>query len=192
MASTFVTKGRHFKFKLPDEGLRIEAGHLGQVPLVVESFLGDVQTGDLIQGLDGNTVNQDVVFNVNQDGQIEAGARFTVSVPLLAAAVDQTIWTCPVGRTARVLGISEVHLALDATETCQVRKSEGTDAPSAGPVLSTATFDLSTTNNTVVNATLTATDADRVFAAGDRLALDFGSAMDTYAGQITVDLVFES
>jgi hypothetical protein len=192
MASTFVTKGRHFKFKLPDEGLRIEAGHVAQVPLVVEGFLGTAQTGDLIQGLDGNTTAQDVVFNVNQDGQIEAGARFTISVNILAAAVDQYIWTCPAGRTARILAANEVHTALDATETCMPRKAEGTEIPASGQALLTGAFALSSTNATVVNGTLTATDADRVFAAGDRLALDFNGAMDTYAGAFTFDMVYES
>jgi len=187
-----ATKGRFFRFFRPAEGIHVEAGHVAQIPLVVEGKIGSAQTGNLIEGRDGNSLTEAAVFVVNQDGQLEAGARFTVSVPLLAAAVDQTIWTCPVGRTARVLGISEIHTALDATETCQVRKAEGTEAPASGQALTTATFDLNSTNNTVVNATLTATDADRVFAAGGRLALDFGSAMDTYAGEITVDMVFES
>jgi hypothetical protein len=192
MASTFVTKGRHFKFKLPDEGLRIEAGHVAQVPLVVEGFLGTAQTGDLIQGLDGNTTGQDVVFNVNQDGQIEAGARFTVTYHIVTASVDAHIWTCPVGRTARVLGISEIHITTDAGETLMVTKAEGTEAPTSGQDLLTGTFDLSSTANTVVNGTLTATDADRVFAAGDRLALDYGGSLDSADGVVTIDMVYES
>ena len=187
-----ATKGRFFRFFRPAEGIHVEAGHLAQIPLVVEGKIGAVQTGNLIEGRDGNSLTEAAVFVVNQDGQLEAGARFTVSVNILAAAVDQYLWTCPAGRTARILAANEVHTALDATETCMPRKAEGTEIPSSGQALLTAAFDLSTTNATVVNGTLTATDADRVFAAGDRLALDFNGAMDTYAGALTFDMVYES
>lgn len=187
-----ATKGRWFRFFRPDRGVQIEAGHVAQVPLVLEGKIGSAQTGDLMQCRDGNHLTEQVVFNINQDGQLEAGARFTVTYHIVTASVDAHIWTCPVGRTARVLGISEIHITTDAGETLMVTKAEGTEAPTSGQDLLTGTFDLASTANTVVNGTLTATDADRVFAAGDRLALDFGGSLDSADGAVTIDMVYES
>ena len=193
MPQTFVTKGRHFKFKLPDEGVRIEAGHVAQVPLVVEGVLGSAQTGDLIRCLDGNTVNQDVVFSVNQDGQLEVGARFSVSANFDANTVDTFIWICPVGRTARVLAINEIHSVIGgAGAVFGPNRTQGTDTPSQGNLLTTANIGLETTVNTVNNATLTATDALRVLAAGDRLSLNFNGTLTGVVGCVSFDMVFES
>ena len=197
-----MSKGRNFKFNLPDEGLSIEAGHVAQVPLVLRSKVGAAQTGNLLEVYDTNAATEVLLYSLSAAGvptmtaasaqNSIIGQRFTVTVPFLPAAINSLLWVCPAGRTARVLRISECHTALDATETLMIQRLQGTEAPASGDDLQTAVFDLNSTNNTPVHATLTATDANRVLAAGDRLAAEFGSAMDTYAGVVSIDLVYES
>lgn len=192
------SKGRNFKFALPAEGLSIEAGHLGQVPLVLRTKAGAAQTGNILEVRDGND-NDALLYSISAAGVAVAvdpnlvGERFSVEAQLDAADADTHIWVCPVGRTARVLAINEVHSVVGGgSAACQPRRAQGTEAPASGDLLTTATIDLTATANTVITPTLTATDANRVLAAGDRLALDFSGTLTGLEGAISFDMVYES
>lgn len=187
----FRTSGRNYRFNKPDVGIKLQAGHIGQVPLEVKAAEG-TQTGNLIEVRLAD-VGESLRFVVNESGQVEGGARFTVSRQLLAADVDQAMFICPVGRTCRVLSISEIHSVVGgASAAVQPRRGRATETPAAGDLLTTATIDLTATVNTIITPTLTATDADRVLAAGDRITLDFAGTLTGLVGAITIDLVYES
>lgn len=73
-----------------------------------------------------------------------------------------------------VLGVSEVHGTAGSdgsAVTVMVEKCTGTQATGAGVTLQTGTFDLKGTANTVQAGVVTATAADLVLAAGNRLGL---------------------
>lgn len=57
--------------------------------------------------------------------------------------------------------------------TLDVKKATGTQAPSAGTTVLSATHNLKAVANTVVNLGLSATAANLDLAAGDRLAIDY-------------------
>ena len=101
-----------------------------------------------------------------------------------ASATDTPIF---IANTAyQVIAVSEVHsVAAGGTSTLQLTKDTGTTAPGAGTDLLTnntnAGFNLNATANTVQNGTLTATTASLQLAAGDRLSLDFGHAIQSSA-----------
>lgn len=118
--------------------------------------------------------------------------RFFLDYQFGAATVDDNIFIAD--RAYRVRSIAEVH-AVAGTDagavTLQLRKCTGTQAPSAGVVLTTATFDLKSTANTVVTATLTGTTANLMLAAGDRLAADVTGVLTSLAGGV-VTIVLEA
>lgn len=105
------------------------------------------------------------------------------------AATDQAFFVAPYA--CRVVAISEVHsAAAGGTSTLQVVKDTGTSAPGAGTDLLSAAFDLNGTANTVQVGALSATAADLLLAAGDRLSVDFGHAIQSSAGVlVTVALM---
>ena len=73
--------------------------------------------------------------------------------------------------------------------TLSVSKDTGTQAPGAGTGLLTAAFDLKAAINTVQAGSLSATEADLILAAGDRLAVVFGGVLTAVAGVVvTVEL----
>lgn len=97
------------------------------------------------------------------------------------AATDQAFFVAPY--PCRVVAITEVHsVAAGGTSTLQVTKDTSTNAPGAGTDLLSAAFDLNGTANTVQNGALSATAADLVLAAGDRLSVDFANAIQSSAG----------
>lgn len=99
------------------------------------------------------------------------------------AATDQAFFVAPY--PCRVVAISEVHgVAAGGTSTLQVVKDTGTAAPGAGTDLLSAAFDLNGTANTVQEGALSATAADLVLAAGDRLSVDFAHAIQSSAGVV--------
>lgn len=107
-----------------------------------------------------------------------------------ALAVDSVFFTanrkCRVGAIRGVPVIAGTDVG---AVTGQIRKCTGTQAPSAGVLLHTGTFDLKGTINTVVALALTATLADLELAVGDRLAFDLTGVSTAAVGNVTVDLV---
>lgn len=97
------------------------------------------------------------------------------------AATDQVIFVAP--HRLRVVAISEVHsVAAGGASTLQVVKDTGTAAPGAGTDLLATPFDLNGTANTVQQGALSATAADLILEAGDRLAVDFANTIQSSAG----------
>lgn len=120
----------------------------------------------------------------------KAGQR-TETYRMLANAsqADQCFFIAP--GPMRVVRIDEVHsVAGDngGAVNLQVTKDHTTDAPGAGTNLLTnntnAGFDLKGTANTVQNGALSATPADLILAAGDRLGVDFAGTLSTLAGVV--------
>jgi hypothetical protein len=101
-----------------------------------------------------------------------------------AAIPDQTIFVAT--RPYIVVSVSEVHaVAAGVASVVQLTKDTGTNAPGAGTDLLTNTtntgFDLNGTANTVQVGTLVAA-ATRTLAAGDRLAVDFSTTVNSSSG----------
>lgn len=110
-----------------------------------------------------------------------------ISVPIASAteAVDQNVFVADKAYT--VTAVQEVHstAGTDAgTVTAALMKCTGTQAASAGVAVTTAPFNLKSTANTVVTATLTATAANKTLAAGDRLSLDFTGVQTALTGAV--------
>ena len=90
-------------------------------------------------------------------------------------------------RPYKVVAIRQVHSALGSdggAVTLSVSKDTGTAAPGAGTGLLTATFNLKSAINTVQTGSLTATEADLILAAGDRLAVVYGGTLTAVAGVV--------
>lgn len=112
-----------------------------------------------------------------------------------AAMVDQSFFLA--NRAYQVTVIKFVHAVAEATAgtlLVQVTKDTSTDAPGAGANLLTnnasAGFNCKSTANTVQAGTLTATGADLLLAAGDRLSVDFTAAATELVGvTVSVTLV---
>lgn len=119
--------------------------------------------------------------------------RFNGGAP--TSLVDQVLFICPVGQSYQVTSADEVHSTAGSDASAvslQLTKDTGTQAPGAGVDLLTNNtnvgFNMKGTANTVQNGTLTATTADLVFVAGDRLSLDFAGTLTALAGvNVTVN-----
>lgn len=115
----------------------------------------------------------------------------TFSDDLMAASVDEWVWVAPVACV--LTRIDEIHSVIGGSgAVVRPRKvtAAGTAAPgdAAGATvkeLTTADIGLETTINVSQAPTLTATAADRVFAAGDKLAHNFGGTLTGLVGKIT-------
>lgn len=104
-----------------------------------------------------------------------------------ADAVDQNAWVA--NGDYELVGVSEVHGTASTSGTLMLEKCTGTTAPGSGTDILTGTISLAGAANTVLSGTVTATRADRRFASGDRLALDFGGTVTSYAnGIVTIYL----
>ena len=104
------------------------------------------------------------------------------------AATDRAFFIA--NRAYQVTAIRQVHsVAAGGASTLQVTKDTGTTAPGAGSDLLSSAFDLNATANTVQTGALTATAADLLLAAGDRLSIDFANTIQSTAGLVvTVSL----
>jgi hypothetical protein len=95
--------------------------------------------------------------------------------PLATGSVDQSCFTA--NRPYLVYRINYVAKTADAAGTVTLipRRQQGTEAPASGDALATAINCVAGTTpaETVVTATLTATESLLILATGDRLGLDF-------------------
>ena len=111
--------------------------------------------------------------------------EMVVTVPVSATSVDGTIF---IANDAWVITkIEEVHSVLGtdgSAVTAQVMKCTTTQAPSAGTAMTTGTFDLKGTVETVQSGTLSGTAADYTLADGDRIAVDYTGTLTTLAGGV--------
>lgn len=127
------------------------------------------------------------VLNVHNGTNWVAGgsANMTVraDIPNAASAVDQNVFIAD--RAYQLVSVRGVYAANNgAAFTMDVKKCTGTQAPSAGVTMLSATQDWNATANTVITSTLSATPANTALATGDRIALDFTGTATSIAGAV--------
>lgn len=118
--------------------------------------------------------------------------NFRITVILDAADVDRWAWIAD--RACEVVLIEEVHSVVGgASAAVRPRKvlAASTAAPGAAAganvkELTTATIDLTAAIDTTQTPALTATTADRKFADGDRLGLDFSGTLTGLKGVLVL------
>jgi hypothetical protein len=142
-----------------------------RVPVIGDTFTHQTQVSELL-----GKVFFEIKYNLETSFADEA--IFIANYPCVVRAVREV---------HRVLGTDAGAVNL------QLEKCTGTTVPGSGTNLltnnSNAGFDLKGTVNTVQVGVLTATAADRLLSAGDRLALDFAGTLTALAGVcVTVSL----
>lgn len=119
------------------------------------------------------------------------GETFEITTELLAASVDK--WVFVAQRACKLVGIKEIHSVVGgsgAVVTPRKVLAATVAAPGAAVAagiteLTTAAIGLETTADTTQTPTLTATIADRSFAAGDKLGLNFAGTLTGLVGSAT-------
>ena len=121
-------------------------------------------------------------------GSIPHDLSIAVLVATATDAVDKNAWICagPTGSVYELVAVSEVHSTASSSGTLQLEKCTGTTAPGSGTDLLSSTISLAGAANTVLSGTLSATRSDRIFVAGDRLALDFGGTVTGLVNAIVI------
>ena len=127
-----------------------------------------------------------------QPSQFELSTEqyLVASFYIAGTVADVQFWTAPA--KCEVVAVREVHAVAgdDAgTVTGTIRRCQGTEAATAGDNLLSATINLKGTALTEQTPALTATTADLVLEAGNRLALDVTGTTDTLAGVILTVLL---
>lgn len=118
--------------------------------------------------------------------------RLVVNSELLATSVDTHVFVAD--RAYQVMAVNEIHSVVGSTSAAvRPRKITDTSAPGAAvsatvKELTTAAADLTATINTTQALTLSATAADLLLAAGDKIALDFSGTLTGLVGVISISL----
>lgn len=137
--------------------------------------------GSVLLGATGEPVN--LVGDVAINGAPVLSTNVIVTGDLSAASVDRYLFTAD--RAYHVETLSEVHVVAGTDTgavTLTVTKCTGTQAPSAGAIVTATAFNLKSTAATVVNKTGAGTAA--TLAAGDRLGFDFTGVLTGLAGGV--------
>ena len=127
-----------------------------------------------------------------QPSQFELSTeQYIVATHYIASSVaDVQFFTAPV--KCEVVAVREVHAVAgdDAgAVTGTIRRCQGTEAATAGDNLLSATINLKGTALTEQTPALTATAADLILEAGNRLSLDVTGTTTTLAGVILTVLL---
>jgi hypothetical protein len=141
------------------------------------------QSANLLEVQDSSKT---VLFGISAAGAI-AGSTFPVIYREKSSQSTQSIFLADAAY--QVIAIEEVHSTAGSdggTVTISFSKDTGTTAPGAGTGLVTAALSLKTTANTPQAATLSATAADLVMAAGDRLAVVYSGTLTALVGVVVV------
>lgn len=121
-------------------------------------------------------------IRVNGDGNL-----IYVNIPLTATDATRSVWIAT--RAVRLNTASSVFSTASTSGTWKVEKCTGTTAAGSGTALNSSAVNLSGSANTVANATIDGTVAQRTFAAGDRLSIVIAGTMTNLVnGFITVGL----
>lgn len=119
-------------------------------------------------------------------------ANYVLRRDMTAASVDENLFVAD--RAYQVIDVKEVHSVVGGSGAVVTpRKITDTSAPGAAASatvveLTVAAIDLTTTINTVQDPALSATPADLLVAAGDRIALNFAGTLTNLVGTITIVL----
>lgn len=121
------------------------------------------------------------------------GQRFVVNYTFVAVAdmVDRSLWTAPAA--CRLVAISEVHTTAEAAGTVAIvpTRQQSTEAPAAGDVLVTGGFTGTGAAETVQAGTVVTAANANVFAANNRLGIDFTGDIAGELAGVTVSALFE-
>lgn len=114
---------------------------------------------------------------------------FTFTVPLLAASVDNYLYTF--SRPGKIVD-ARINLTVAGSDagavTLDLKKCPSGTAPASGTSVLASTFNLKSTAATPVAGTLTATQSVRLFEAGDSLSLDFTGTLTALVGVLTLTI----
>jgi hypothetical protein len=150
-----------------------------------------VDNAGAVRVLDAATVEAAGFAAWNTAGAV-LGAK-TLSLQLIPNMSSAHVFVAD--RAYRVVSVQEIHSVVGgASAAVQPRKITDTSSPGSAASatvkeLTTAAISLTTTVNTVQTGTLVATAADLLFAAGDKLALNFSGTTTGLAGVLTITLV---
>lgn len=163
-----------------DDQLKFTTGSSGSTTV-------DVVTETQTQTLTNKTLGAGTVITTEPTG---AGAvvRVGSTMQANAQAVDHHFFIAD--RAYSLVAVREIHstAGTDAgAVTLDVKKCTGTQAPSAGTTVLTATFNLKGTADTVNAGTIVAT----TLAVGDRLAVDITGTTTSVAG-VNVSVVLQT
>ena len=127
-----------------------------------------------------------------QPSQFELSTEqyITATHYIASSVADVQFFTAPV--KCEVVAVREVHAVAgdDAgAVTGTIRRCQGTEAATAGDNLLSATINLKGTALTEQTPALTATAADLILEAGNRLSLDVTGTTTTLAGVILTVLL---
>lgn len=133
------------------------------------------------------------VSNSSGAGKTNAGNQRVFATYLvnhtLAAAYNTTFFIAT--RALQVVAAScWFDITAGGTSTLDVIKDTGTTAVAGGSSILSAAFNLAATARTTQTGTLSATAADDVLAAGDRLSVKYGNAIqNTTVVAVTVEMI---
>jgi hypothetical protein len=115
---------------------------------------------------------------------------FVADFYIASSVADVQFWTAPA--KCEVVAVREVHAVAGdnaSAVTATIRRCQGTEAATAGDDLLSTTIDLKGTALTEQTPALTATTANLVLEAGNRLSLDVTGNTATLAGVILTVLL---
>jgi hypothetical protein len=112
---------------------------------------------------------------------------FTVTVPLLAANVDNYVYTF--SRPGKIVD-ARINLTVAGSDggavTLNIRKCASGTAPASGTAVIASTLNLKSTAATPVAATLSATESAKLFEAGDSVSFDYTGTLTALVGVATL------
>ena len=161
---------------------RIEMVNLGAGLVTITPTTSTIEQGvaalNLASGESAVVTSDGVNYQTQRGGNVDTATYYFTGTP---AATNQTFFVAP--HAYRIIGLNEIHsVAAGGTSTLTVEKITGVTAPGSGTTTMTGSFNLNATANTFQTATLTATGANALLAAGDRLGVVFANAIQSSAG----------
>lgn len=133
------------------------------------------------------TRKPDVTPQIHVD--IAEGFPFYINETVIAGDVDRAIYTATRKCVVKAVRYTPRVVGSDGSDvTLMVTRARGTEAPTSGDDLLSATLDLKGTADTVQTGALVSTAATLQLAVGDRIALDFTGTLTAAVGQVTIEM----
>lgn len=145
--------------------------------------------GPASAGIRVDSATNELKFNPDGTERVISGDhQYVISIPILAASVDNTIFTA--NEDYKVTGViyTPTIAGTGGAATLDVKKCTGTQAPASGTTVVTATANLVGTINTVQALTLATSASTLTLASGERLAIDLTGTLTSVVGSLTVFL----
>lgn len=106
---------------------------------------------------------------------IPQNVELSFSFATATQAIDQLVWVAPY--PVELVGVNLNFGTTSSSGTVQLEKCPVGTAPGSGTDLLSSTMSIAGTANTTVAGSVTTTRSDKIFAATDRLAIDFGGTV---------------